>query len=329
MRDLREKAGQGTGPRRSREGAGESGGVPGPLRGRAVHRGVPGGGSGTPTSTAPISTRSSRSTFETAGWSNACAYERGGERIFIDGAAARSRCRGPTCESASRVALVAHPHLSTAGPSTTRSCRPWREPLSNWATSRCGPISAASANQKASTTKAEERPKTCSASPSTRIRALACCRLVSRDSLSCSRPDAGGAAHEPLARGAGGRRGRRFPSAAVPGDSIVIHGERDETVPLCEGARLGTAAGIAGRGHPGADHFFHLRLNVIKNIVKGSWRTSGAQSAQGLRRRGSGRRRELRHPGRRMLRAARPQRRPARPHPSYARPHRPDGARWS
>jgi alpha/beta superfamily hydrolase len=23
---------------------------------------------------------------------------------------------------------------------------------------------------------------------------------------------------------------------------------------------------------PGADHFFHLRLNVIKRIVKGSWR---------------------------------------------------------
>jgi len=23
---------------------------------------------------------------------------------------------------------------------------------------------------------------------------------------------------------------------------------------------------------PGADHFFHLRLNLIKSIVKGSWR---------------------------------------------------------
>src|SRR5439155_7993750 len=41
---LRKKTGQGVGTRRSREGAGESGGVPGSLRGRALRRGVPGGG---------------------------------------------------------------------------------------------------------------------------------------------------------------------------------------------------------------------------------------------------------------------------------------------
>jgi len=35
---------------------------------------------------------------------------------------------------------------------------------------------------------------------------------------------------------------------------------------------MGAAAGIAGGSHSGADHFFHLRLNLIKSIVKGSWR---------------------------------------------------------
>ncbi|HYU68085.1 MAG TPA: alpha/beta fold hydrolase [Burkholderiales bacterium] len=64
----------------------------------------------------------------------------------------------------------------------------------------------------------------------------------------------------------------RFPSAAVPGDSIVIHGERDETVPLAKVLDWARPQELPVVVIPGADHFFHLRLNVIKNIVKGSWR---------------------------------------------------------
>ena len=64
----------------------------------------------------------------------------------------------------------------------------------------------------------------------------------------------------------------RFPSETVPGDSIVIHGERDETVTLAKVLDWARPQDLPVVVIPGADHFFHLRLNLIKNIVKGSWR---------------------------------------------------------
>ena len=64
----------------------------------------------------------------------------------------------------------------------------------------------------------------------------------------------------------------RFPSESVPSDSIVIHGEVDETVPLAKVLDWARPQELPVVVIPGADHFFHLRLNVIKNIVKGSWR---------------------------------------------------------
>jgi alpha/beta superfamily hydrolase len=64
----------------------------------------------------------------------------------------------------------------------------------------------------------------------------------------------------------------RFPSETVPADSIVIHGEVDETVPLAKVFEWARPQELPVVVIPGADHFFHLRLNIIKNIVKGSWR---------------------------------------------------------
>jgi alpha/beta superfamily hydrolase len=64
----------------------------------------------------------------------------------------------------------------------------------------------------------------------------------------------------------------RFPSESVPPDSIVIHGERDETVPLAKVLDWARPQELPVVVIPGADHFFHLRLHTIRNIVKGSWR---------------------------------------------------------
>jgi uncharacterized protein len=64
----------------------------------------------------------------------------------------------------------------------------------------------------------------------------------------------------------------RFPSEAVPPDSIVIHGELDETVPLSRVLDWARPQELPVVVVPGADHFFHLRLHVIKSIVKNSWR---------------------------------------------------------
>jgi uncharacterized protein len=64
----------------------------------------------------------------------------------------------------------------------------------------------------------------------------------------------------------------RFPSETVPADSIVIHGERDETIPLAKVLDWARPQELPVVVIPGADHFFHLRLNLIKSIVKNSWR---------------------------------------------------------
>jgi hypothetical protein len=65
----------------------------------------------------------------------------------------------------------------------------------------------------------------------------------------------------------------RFPTESVPPDTIVIHGERDETVPLAKVLDWARPQDLPVVVIPGADHFFHLRLNAIKNVVKNSWRS--------------------------------------------------------
>ena len=65
----------------------------------------------------------------------------------------------------------------------------------------------------------------------------------------------------------------RFPSETVPPDTIVIHGEVDETIPLAKVLDWARAQELPVVVIPGADHFFHLRLNLIRNIVKNSWRS--------------------------------------------------------
>jgi len=68
----------------------------------------------------------------------------------------------------------------------------------------------------------------------------------------------------------------RFPTESVPSDTIVIHGERDETVPLARVLEWARPQELPIVVVPGADHFFHLRLHIIKNIVKNSWRSQGS-----------------------------------------------------
>ncbi|HZF18962.1 MAG TPA: alpha/beta hydrolase [Burkholderiales bacterium] len=65
----------------------------------------------------------------------------------------------------------------------------------------------------------------------------------------------------------------RFPSETVPADTIVIHGERDDTIPLSKVLDWARPQDLPVIVVPGADHFFHLRLNLIKSIVKNSWRS--------------------------------------------------------
>ena len=57
----------------------------------------------------------------------------------------------------------------------------------------------------------------------------------------------------------------------VPEDSIVIHGELDETIPLHDVLRWAEPQDLPVTVVAGADHFFHRRLQVIKRILVQQW----------------------------------------------------------
>jgi len=58
----------------------------------------------------------------------------------------------------------------------------------------------------------------------------------------------------------------------VPADSILIHGEVDDTIPLAAVLDWARPQDIPVIVIPGADHFFHRKLGHIKNLVTQLWR---------------------------------------------------------
>jgi len=66
--------------------------------------------------------------------------------------------------------------------------------------------------------------------------------------------------------------GRTYQTERVPPDTIVIHGELDETAPLANAFDWARPQELPVVVVPGADHFFHRRLHILRNIVKGHWR---------------------------------------------------------
>ena len=64
---------------------------------------------------------------------------------------------------------------------------------------------------------------------------------------------------------------RSYETGAVPADTIVIHGSQDETVPLANVLAWAEALGLPITVVPGADHFFHRRLHLIREIIHRQW----------------------------------------------------------
>ncbi|HUN67324.1 MAG TPA: alpha/beta fold hydrolase [Burkholderiales bacterium] len=58
----------------------------------------------------------------------------------------------------------------------------------------------------------------------------------------------------------------------VPADTIVIHGEEDTTVPLVEVLAWARPQDLPVTVVPGADHFFHRRLHILRAIVHNAWK---------------------------------------------------------
>jgi uncharacterized protein len=58
----------------------------------------------------------------------------------------------------------------------------------------------------------------------------------------------------------------------VPADTILIHGEEDTTVPLADVLAWAKPQDLPVVVVPGADHFFHRRLQVLRAIIGNNWR---------------------------------------------------------
>jgi alpha/beta superfamily hydrolase len=59
---------------------------------------------------------------------------------------------------------------------------------------------------------------------------------------------------------------------AVPSNTLVIHGELDDTIPLSDVLEWARPQDLPVIVIPGADHFFHRKLHHIKQLVLDYWR---------------------------------------------------------
>jgi alpha/beta superfamily hydrolase len=62
-----------------------------------------------------------------------------------------------------------------------------------------------------------------------------------------------------------------FEVPAVPAGTLVIHGERDETIPLAAVLDWARPQELPVLVVPGAEHFFHRKLHVLRGIVGDSF----------------------------------------------------------
>jgi alpha/beta superfamily hydrolase len=67
----------------------------------------------------------------------------------------------------------------------------------------------------------------------------------------------------------------KWPMPDVPADTILIHGEVDDTITLTQVLDWARPQDIPVIVIPGADHFFHRKLGHIKNLVIQLWRRDG------------------------------------------------------
>jgi alpha/beta superfamily hydrolase len=64
----------------------------------------------------------------------------------------------------------------------------------------------------------------------------------------------------------------RLETPAVPEGTLVIHGENDETVPLAAVLDWARPQELPVVLVPGATHFFHRKLHVLRTIITSNWK---------------------------------------------------------
>jgi len=66
---------------------------------------------------------------------------------------------------------------------------------------------------------------------------------------------------------------KHFEAMPVPADTILIHGEEDNTVLLSDVLAWAKPQELPVVVVPGADHFFHRRLHILRAIIASAWKT--------------------------------------------------------
>ena len=64
---------------------------------------------------------------------------------------------------------------------------------------------------------------------------------------------------------------RSYTTLPVPPGSLIIHGEKDETVALANVLAWADPQELPVVVVPGADHFFHGKLHIIRSIIDRAW----------------------------------------------------------
>jgi alpha/beta superfamily hydrolase len=70
----------------------------------------------------------------------------------------------------------------------------------------------------------------------------------------------------------------RFPAEPVPRDTLVVHGEQDDVVPLAAVLDWARPQNLPVVVIPGGEHYFHGRLNLLADIVTRYFRRLGAEA---------------------------------------------------
>ena len=66
---------------------------------------------------------------------------------------------------------------------------------------------------------------------------------------------------------------QRFTADGLPEDTIVIHGEEDDVVPLADVLTWARPRQLPVTVFPGCGHFFHGRLPQLQRTITGMWRS--------------------------------------------------------
>jgi alpha/beta superfamily hydrolase len=74
---------------------------------------------------------------------------------------------------------------------------------------------------------------------------------------------------------------RRFAVEEVPADTIVVHGEEDDVVPLADVMAWARPQQLPIVVFPGCGHFFHGRLPQLQRVIQGMWQRLAAGAPEG------------------------------------------------